>query len=153
MAAASSVLMMALPSRDPGDGVMTLLALPSVDRATSMSTRLPALDHKVEERLRRSSYLAVRDISCLASDGVVTLRGRLPSYYLKQVAQELASGVAGVGHVVNRIEVFAPAGRARRAMTPGQPVCLSRATTASLVGRMLLPEHTTEERSSQRCWS
>jgi hypothetical protein len=90
---------------------MTLLGLPGVDRATSMSICLPALDREVEERLRRSGYLALHDISCLVSDGMVTLRGRLSSYYLKQVAQELASGVAGVRHVINRIEVFAPARR------------------------------------------
>jgi hypothetical protein len=45
---------------------------------------------------------------------VIYLRGRLPSYYLKQVAQETVGGVKGVRHVVNRIEVCAPrAGRDR----------------------------------------
>jgi len=92
---------------------MHLLALPSVDRETRTSTRLPAIDRKAEDQLRRSSYLSLRDISCIASDGVVYLHGCLPSNYLKQVAQEIASGVEGVRHVVNRIEVFAPIGRAR----------------------------------------
>ena len=32
--------------------------------------------------------------------------GFLPSYYLKQIAQETALGVEGVHHVVNRIKVF-----------------------------------------------
>jgi hypothetical protein len=35
----------------------------------------------------------------------MVLRGRLPSQYLKQVAQTLASGVEGVGRVVNLIKV------------------------------------------------
>jgi osmotically-inducible protein OsmY len=90
---------------------MDLLALPSVDRETSARSGLPVIDHAAEERLRRSSYLALRDISCLASDGVLTLRGSLPSYYLKQVAQEIVSGVEGVRHVANQIEVLAPRGR------------------------------------------
>ena len=36
---------------------------------------------------------------------VVTLRGWLPSYYLKQLAQTLATKVAGVEQIVNRIAV------------------------------------------------
>ena len=66
---------------------MTLLALPSVECEISTRTRLTAIDHKAEERLRRSSCLALRDISCLANGGVLTLRGYLPSYYLKQVVR------------------------------------------------------------------
>ena len=79
---------------------------------TATSTRLPEIDRKAEERLRASSYLALRDISCLASHDVLYLYGRLRSHYLKQVAQELASGVEGVRHVVNRI-------RSRRTDEPG----------------------------------
>ena len=41
-----------------------------------------------ESRLRRNGYLALRDIYCEDHEGVLTLWGRLPSYYLKQVAQE-----------------------------------------------------------------
>jgi osmotically-inducible protein OsmY len=45
---------------------------------------------------------------------VVYLHGCLPSYYLKQLAQELANRVEGVHHVINRIEVFTPSGRMSR---------------------------------------
>ena|SRR5271167_1554764 len=92
---------------------MRLLVLPKVDRETATSTRRPEIDRKVEERLRGSSYLALRDILCLASDGVLYLHGCVASHYLKQVAQELASGVEGVRHVVNLIEVLRPVGGAR----------------------------------------
>jgi carbon storage regulator len=102
---------MALPSRDPGDGTLHLLAHPSVDRETSTSIRLPAIDCKAKERLRRSSYLALRDISCIASDGVDYLHGCLPSDYLKQVAQKVAAGVEGVRHLINQIEVLGPVAR------------------------------------------
>jgi len=85
---------------------MSLLALPSANRETSTTGHHPTIDHKVAERLRRSNYGALRDISCSTSDGEVCLMGFLPSYYLKQVAQEIASGVEGVRHVVNRIKVF-----------------------------------------------
>jgi osmotically-inducible protein OsmY len=58
-----------------------------------------------ETRLRKNSFLALRNISCEFANGVLTLDGCLPSYYLKQVAQEIVSGVLGVAQVVNLIEV------------------------------------------------
>jgi osmotically-inducible protein OsmY len=41
----------------------------------------------------------------LSSDGVVTLRGRVGSYYQKQVAQATASTVVGTRQLVNEVEV------------------------------------------------
>jgi osmotically-inducible protein OsmY len=92
---------------------MNRLAIPNLDRETASARRSAAVDHTAEERFRCSSYRALRDVSCIASDGVVYLDGCLPSYYLKQIAQEIASGVEGVDHVVNRIEVFTSPGRGR----------------------------------------
>jgi osmotically-inducible protein OsmY len=71
------------------------------------------MSRKTEEQLRISGYMALRDVSCVASDGVVYLQGCLPSHYLKQVAQEIASRAEGVRQVVNRIEVNARVGQAR----------------------------------------
>lgn len=39
--------------------------------------------------LRRSSYTALRQIECHVRDGVLTLTGRVSSYYEKQIAQTL----------------------------------------------------------------
>lgn len=61
-----------------------------------------------EERLRSSGYLALRDVACLARDDEVYLHGRLPSYFLKQLAQEITAGVEGVRRVINRIDVLRP---------------------------------------------
>jgi osmotically-inducible protein OsmY len=55
--------------------------------------------------LRDSRYGALRWISCECDDGVLLLRGHLPSFYLKQHAQEAVAGVEGVTQVVNEIEV------------------------------------------------
>jgi osmotically-inducible protein OsmY len=60
-----------------------------------------------ENRLRGNSYLALKNISCEFADGVLTLRGCLPSYYLKQIAQETVAPLEGVAHVVNQIAVVA----------------------------------------------
>jgi len=57
------------------------------------------------ERLRGSPYQALRSISCESKYGVLFLRGRLGSYFQKQLAQEAVAGVSGVTEVVNEIEV------------------------------------------------
>ncbi len=92
---------------------MRLLVSRGENREGTTGIPVRAIDHMVEARLRASSYLALRDILCLASDGVLYLHGSVNSHYLKQVAQEVASRVEGVRHVVNLIEVFRPVGGAR----------------------------------------
>ena len=66
-----------------------------------------AVRASVEGRLQRSSYGALRRIRCdfQGDSGILHLRGSLPSYYLKQVAQELVGDVEGVRLVDNQIRV------------------------------------------------
>ena len=70
--------------------------------------------------LRRSSYLALRSVRCTYRDGVLTLRGRLYSFYLKQVAQSLVRDLASVRRVENEIEVDR---QCRDASAPKNPQC------------------------------
>jgi hypothetical protein len=58
-----------------------------------------------ERALRNSPYLALRNVACDCRGGVLTLRGCLPTYYLKQVAQAVVARIDGVRQVVNDIEV------------------------------------------------
>jgi osmotically-inducible protein OsmY len=60
---------------------------------------------RAESRLRCNSYLALRNVSCEYREGVLTLRGCLPTYYLKQVAQAAVDHLEGVHRIVNEIEV------------------------------------------------
>jgi len=60
--------------------------------------------------LRSSPYFTIRELSCEHDEGVLVLRGRLPSFYHKQLAQTAVAGVPGVAQVVNLVEVHAPAG-------------------------------------------
>jgi osmotically-inducible protein OsmY len=60
----------------------------------------------VQSRLHGSPYLALRDIGCTYEGGVLTLQGRLPTYYLKLMAQSVVADVEGVTTVVNCIEVM-----------------------------------------------
>jgi CheY-like chemotaxis protein len=59
-----------------------------------------------ESRLRGHSYLALRHVSCVYRDGVLTLRGCLPTYYLKQLAQTAVAPIDGVERIDNEIEVI-----------------------------------------------
>jgi hypothetical protein len=61
-----------------------------------------------ESCLRSNPYLALKNVTCDYREGVLTLRGCLPSYYLKQIAQTAVARVAGEARIVNEIEVVAP---------------------------------------------
>jgi len=85
------------------------------------AARLPAHDSHLPSEVAQSSvvqaalrlfeaspYLSLRGVSCDHHEGALVLRGALPSYYLKQMAQEAVVRMPGVLEVHNRIEVFPP---------------------------------------------
>jgi osmotically-inducible protein OsmY len=91
---------------------------PGGDNLTALGRiRRSTIEEAADDRLRRSGHLALRDIACDVRGGVVRLRGRLPTYYLKQVAQAIVAEVDGVIAVSNQIEVIAP-GQLIRSPTP-----------------------------------
>ena len=55
--------------------------------------------------LENSPYQAVRKILCRCDGGILSLRGHLPSFHQKQVAQEAVARIQGVTRVINEIEV------------------------------------------------
>ncbi len=67
----------------------------------------------VAARLRRSGYPPLWDVSCEFSEGTLTLSGTVPSFHLKQVAQELAAHTLGVRQVENGLYVKTTARRAQ----------------------------------------
>jgi osmotically-inducible protein OsmY len=58
--------------------------------------------------LRHSAYFELRNVSCDFSGGILTLHGRVPTYYLKQRAQAAVADVPGVIEIHNRVEVATP---------------------------------------------
>jgi hypothetical protein len=66
-----------------------------------------------DSRLHSTPYRALDNVSCEYLGGVLVLRGCLPSYYLKQVAQEVVAHLEAVDHIDNRIQVVAPVWRSR----------------------------------------
>jgi osmotically-inducible protein OsmY len=77
----------------------------------ALPSRTPQLGLKdlSEGCLRRHPYGALKSVSCDCRDGVLVLRGCLPSYYLKQVAQEVVARLEGVRRIDNQIQVVTPA--------------------------------------------
>jgi osmotically-inducible protein OsmY len=68
-------------------------------------------------RLHDSIYLDLRHVSCAYHDGVLVLQGRLPTYHLKQMAQEAVNHLDGVERIENRIEVGASGRQVRSGVT------------------------------------
>jgi osmotically-inducible protein OsmY len=71
--------------------------------------RHSSLREQARRRLSQSPYYVVRKIHVEERQGVLTLTGRTPNYYLKQMAQTAVAGVEGVKRIVNRIDVVEPA--------------------------------------------
>ena len=63
-------------------------------------------------RLKRDrSYASVfHDVACSFADGVLTLEGRVPSFYLKQILQTRLLGIEGVEQLDNRVHVQGSSG-------------------------------------------
>jgi osmotically-inducible protein OsmY len=84
------------------------------ERLTPARTPRLGVKELAERCLCRNAYLALKNVSCDYRDGVVVLRGCLPSYYLKQVAQEAVARLEGVASVDNQIHVVNPSPRSGR---------------------------------------
>ena len=75
--------------------------------------RLPVVDW-AQARLCATGYPALRNLRCEYEAGTLTLRGRLPTYYLKQIALAAVVCVEGVQRVLDRLEVHSPVARGPR---------------------------------------
>lgn len=60
---------------------------------------------RVERALNAAGYMPLRKIEVFVQARMVTLTGRVPSYYLKQVAQTAALGVPGIHQLQNDLDV------------------------------------------------
>ena len=63
------------------------------------------LDDRVLTALERNPYIARRNLRFETSQGRVTLRGVVNSYYQKQMAQEAVRHIDGVDEIANELEV------------------------------------------------
>jgi osmotically-inducible protein OsmY len=61
---------------------------------------------QAKDLIRCHSHLSAQRIWCEYHGRRLYLRGQVPSFYLKQLAQTAVSGIDGVFQVVNEIEVL-----------------------------------------------
>ena len=74
-------------------------------RAHTSHGREDSIASKVLALLRSSSYPELRRLDCTVTNGVLAVRGRLPSFYLKQLALSVIANVAGLDRFDDGIEV------------------------------------------------
>src|SRR5262245_65814757 len=87
---------------------MPMLNLANAEPATPSRTPHPGLLELAEGCLRRNPYRALKDVACDCREGVLVLRGCLPTYYLKQVAQEVVACLEGVQARANASKSTSP---------------------------------------------
>ena len=63
------------------------------------------IERLVEGALSQTGYHTLRSVVCEFDCGKLVLRGRVSSYYLKQVASTAVSKVEGIVAVDNQLEV------------------------------------------------
>jgi hypothetical protein len=83
-------------------------AITSLTRPNPFAVLFQEISEIAQTALRRSAYVELHDVTCDYSGGILTLKGRVPTYYLKQLAQASVASVPGVIEVHNRVEVTAP---------------------------------------------
>lgn len=76
-----------------------------LDRPNPFARLFQEIEQIAQATLRRSSYFELHSVSCDFSSGVLTLRGQVASYHLKQLAQSCVADVPGVIEVHNHLEV------------------------------------------------
>lgn len=79
--------------------------MPQSRQDKAIRFRSGELARVARDRLQRSPYATLQRLACHCDGDRLVLRGRLPSYYHKQLAQEAVGGIEGVVQVVNETEV------------------------------------------------
>ena len=90
--------------------------LNSADTISEIAEKSAPLRQSIEQALARTGYPELRAVRVGTYDGLVTLTGCVPTYYLKQLAQCAAGSIEGVDGLQNNIVVAvkegpAPVGR------------------------------------------
>ena len=62
---------------------------------SSASAEIDVIVEKLRLAIRKSHYPELRRLQCESTDGALTLKGRLSTYYLRQLAVCMAKQTAG----------------------------------------------------------
>ena len=61
--------------------------------------------HRIDSAIRKNPYVLHRRVFLENTQGRVILRGRVDSYYQKQMVQEVLRGMDGISEISNELEV------------------------------------------------
>ncbi len=74
------------------------------DRKYSSMPAGPLL-HRIDSAIRTNPYVLHRRVFLESTPGKITLRGKVDSYYQKQMVQEVLRGIDGIAEISNLLEV------------------------------------------------
>ena len=74
---------------------------------TNLEIERSALRHIAEDKFYAFYF---RDVTCCFEDGVLTLKGRVGSFYLKQMLQTRLRDLPGVARIDNQVDVVSATG-------------------------------------------
>ncbi len=80
-------------------------AVSSTGIASACCPQSDAIEEKAISILNREPRLARREVHCHAEEDCLVLRGRVRSFFEKQVAQEVLRRLDGVREIRNELEV------------------------------------------------
>lgn len=84
---------------------MTNTASPAPRTPGRTSTDAPDVAAIAQQRLRECPYPPLRRVMCRYRQGVLVMTGKVPTFYMKQMAQTLMRGLDGVEKIDNRLVV------------------------------------------------
>ena len=90
----------------PHSGAMAMLdRVAAEDNIPVPNAATEAVARLVEAALWASPYPELQRVKCESKRGALVLAGKVSSFFLKQIAQTIASKAASERQVVNRIQV------------------------------------------------
>lgn len=85
--------------------IASMLREVAAERATVAAERSAKASVEAQTRLKKCGYPLLHNVGCETKDDVLYLTGRVPSFYLKQLAQTFVRDVPGIAVVVNNLRV------------------------------------------------
>lgn len=85
-------------------GPMECGPMPSLSEE-HLTARSCYITEQAVRRMRESSHSLLRTVQCRFDNGVLRLKGRVPSFYLKQLVQSLVENIDGVERIDNQVDV------------------------------------------------
>ena len=109
----------------------------SVSGISHFETEDRDLERRVKSFMAGRHLAALRQLRVDAREGVVTLQGRVASFYEKQISHQCCRRVAGVLDLVDRIEVgpVPPVAKGASLKVASAPVVLAAALQLSACGK------------------